>query len=88
MYPNYGRWGRCLAKTVKGERCKNPSTGPEHRCFVPKHKAQTMIGKGVAQQLPSPVRDSGAPMDMDLPVGDKKAMFDHIRNNRLNTNNH
>lgn len=68
MNPENTRWGRCLAITVKGLQCKNPAMGPHHRCFTPKHKAEIGMGRGVAQQLPSPVRDSGAPTDSNMPL--------------------
>ncbi len=78
MNPENTRWGRCLAITVKGLQCKNPAMGPHHRCFVPKHKAEIGMGRGVAQQLPSPVRDSGAPTDPDMPL-DREARKAYIK---------
>lgn len=75
MNAHLTRWGQCKALTLKPipgtERfyqCLNPATGPEGRCFVLKHKAEINVGKGVQDQLPSPIRDSGAPMDMDMPL--------------------
>lgn len=84
------RWGRCLAITCKGEQCLNPAMGPHKRCFVPKHKAEIGTGKGVQYQLPSPVRDSGAPMDLSMPlpsVSGIKATIAHIKSRNIKPNN-
>ena len=72
------RWGRCLAITCKGVQCLNPATGPHKRCFVPKHKAEIGVGRGVAEQLPSPIRDSGAPGDPHMPL-DPEARHAYIK---------
>lgn len=84
------RWGRCLATTVKGKQCENPATGPHHRCFVPKHKAEIGLGRGVAQQLPSPIRDSGAPSDPNMPLDPaarKAYIKDILANQKANIDN-
>ena len=86
--PENTRWGRCKAITCKGKQCKNPAMGPHSRCFVPKHKAEIGMGRGVQSPLPEPVASAGGAMDMDMPL-DPAARRAYIKDklNRSKPNN-